>query len=71
MGSRRLVEEPVSPAVSRQRQVGFFLHFKKKVESTLAPHRAIVQLLEKACSAACCGDSTEPTWVHDASLESP
>jgi hypothetical protein len=24
-----------------QRQVGFFLQFKKKFESTLAPHRAI------------------------------
>jgi hypothetical protein len=31
----------VSPGVSMQRQVGFFLQFKKKFESTLAPHRAI------------------------------
>jgi hypothetical protein len=39
--SRRIVGEPMTWGVWLQRQVGFFLHFKKKVESTLAPHRAI------------------------------
>ena len=51
-----------------QRQVGFFLQFKKILSQHL---RRIVQLHEKACSAAlCCGASTEPTWAHDGSLQS-
>ena len=66
--SRRIVGEPMTWGVWLQRQVGFFLHFKKKWSQHL---RHIVQLLEKACSAACCGASTEPTWAHDGSLKSP
>jgi len=48
--------------------LAFFCSLKKSLSQHL---RRIVQLHEKACSAACCGASTAPTWAHDGSLKSP